>query len=138
LKNTTKEFEIVKAPISPVLSVTNATIKASETLSLDVVGNLGSAEPVYTYSTSANGEYSATKPAAIGTYFVKATIPAATNYLGGVTAPVQFAIVNDAAQIVPVICGENLSFAFDVLQAVNFTSLCYVGPESNVIFSRRA
>ena len=63
--------------------------------------DFGADTATYTYSTSENGEYSATVPTAAGTYYVKATIAETGNYVG-VTATASFTIA-PASQDAPVV-----------------------------------
>lgn len=54
------------------------------------VSNFGTI--VYSYSTSANGNYTTTVPTAAGTYYVKATVAATNNWKAAESAPVMFTI----------------------------------------------
>lgn len=46
----------------------------------------------FTYSKTADGDYSATVPTNAGTWYVKATVPETSNYVGAVSEPVEFEI----------------------------------------------
>ncbi|GHV69548.1 hypothetical protein AGMMS49928_12220 [Spirochaetia bacterium] len=92
-------FDIHKAAITPVVSAASVTYPATPSPSVSS-GNLGGGVVTYTYSTTETGGYSATVPTTAGTYWVKATVGATDNYLGGDSAPVSF-VINKAA-ITPV------------------------------------
>lgn len=81
-----------KANISPSVTM-NGWTYGSAASNPSVSGNPGNGTPTYQYkvSTAANNTYSDTKPTNAGTYTVKATIPATTNYNGG-TATANFTI----------------------------------------------
>jgi hypothetical protein len=55
-------------------------------------GNPGGGSVNYIYSIAQDGIYSATVPSTAGTYWVKAIVAATTNYLGGESAAISFAI----------------------------------------------
>jgi hypothetical protein len=113
LKSTSKQFSIIKSPISPILRAQNATIRKGDDFWLSVIGKPETAMTSYRYSTSVDGTYSATAPSEIGTYFVKAVVAESDNYLGGETAPIEYAIVSENAHIVDVVWGAMTSFTYD-------------------------
>ncbi|MCL1947720.1 MAG: hypothetical protein FWF51_11340, partial [Chitinivibrionia bacterium] len=109
--NTTKNFTITKADISPILKI-EGTVTAQSQLNPVVIGNLGAATPIYSYCAVENGEYKAEFPTGAGTYFAKATIPATDYYNGATTPPAEFAIVAQNAAPVAVEWGSTV-FAYD-------------------------
>ena len=111
LTGATKQFTIRKAPINPVLNISNAIV--GNPLNPSVVGNLGGGVPVFMYATSANGDYSATPPTAQGNYFAKAVIPETANHLGAETAPVPFTITSASATTIAVVWGAQSEFLYD-------------------------
>lgn len=91
-KTSTVTVTVNKANISPSVTM-NGWTYGSTASNPSVSGNPGNGTPTYQYkvSTAANNTYSDTKPTNAGTYTVKATIPATTNYNGG-TATANFTI----------------------------------------------
>ena len=86
------EVTIAKANISPSVSMNGWTYGGTAS-SPSVSGNTGSGGVTYQYkvSTAADNTYSSTRPSNAGTYTVKATIAATTNYNGN-TATTNFTI----------------------------------------------
>ena len=87
---------IDKANISPSVTMSGWTYGGTAS-SPSVSGNTGNGSVTYQYkvSTAADGTYTTTRPSDAGTYTVKATVPATTNYNSG-TATANFTIAKAA------------------------------------------
>ena len=88
----TTNFTIAKANISPTVSMSGWTF-GNTASTPSVSGNTGNGTVTYHYkkSTEGDGSYTTTKPSNAGTYTVRATIAATTNYNGN-TATKNFTI----------------------------------------------
>ena len=64
---------------------------------------------VFTYSASENGEYTATVPTAVGSYFVKATVAGTANY-GEATKTARFEIKKAAALVATAPTAKTLTY----------------------------
>jgi hypothetical protein len=87
----TLTLTVNKAAITPVVTLASSTYPTVNSPSVSS-GNPGSGSVSYSYSATETGEYSATVPSTAGTYWVKATVAETTNYLGGTSAAVSFAV----------------------------------------------
>lgn len=85
-------IKIAKANISPTVSMANWTYGGTASTP-SVSGNSGNGTVTYHYkvSTAADSTYTTTKPSAAGTYTVRASVAATTNYNAG-TATKNFTI----------------------------------------------
>jgi hypothetical protein len=100
LRNTTQQFTIDKASISPILNIASTGFGVA--LSPSINGNLGGGAVTVRYSTNANGPFEQMPPVAAGEYYAKAIIDETQNYLGAETPVVQFSIASMNAQTVSV------------------------------------
>jgi len=101
-----KAFTINRANITPTVNVSDVTYPNQ--VNPSVSGNTGNGTVTYSYSNSADGTYTATKPTNAGTYYVKATVGVTTNYYGATTAPKAFTIKK--ADITPTIKISDVTY----------------------------
>ncbi len=89
-----------------------------ETASTPVAAATSGENVSFTYSDSATGTYSATKPTDAGTYYMKATVAANDTYSGLESAPISFKIAR--AKLTPSITG-TISKVYDGTTTVETT-----------------
>ena len=58
----------------------------------EITARYGASTAVFTYATEKGGEYTATVPTTAGTYYLKAVIPATSEYAGAMKADIPFTI----------------------------------------------
>jgi len=104
----TADFEIAKAPISPVVTIEGWTY-GEEAKAPSTTGNPGDGAVTYAYKLKEASEesYTADVPVNAGTYTIKATVAETDNYLGG-TATADFEIAK--APITPVVTLEGWTY----------------------------
>ena len=95
-----KNFTIQKADLSSLSVSMSDWTYGNSASTPSVSGNSGSATVTYQYkvSTAADNTYTSTKPSNAGTYTVKATVPATSNY-NGATATANFTISKAACSV---------------------------------------
>ncbi len=108
-ENSTENFSIVEASISPVVSIEGWTYgdDANEP-SLEKSTNPGNGEVTYEYSKKDEGAWSKTVPTAAGDYTVRASVAATANYKAG-TATADFTIAPKSIAAAKVVLGAGLT-----------------------------
>jgi hypothetical protein len=101
---------VAKAAITPVVTQANINYGGTVSPSVTVASNPGNGTATYEYSATETGTYNSTVPSALGTHWVKATVPATTNYQGGTSAAVSFAITGGTPSVINAwVAGETIA-----------------------------
>ncbi len=104
----TTSFSIVKASISPSVSITGWTYGGTaNTPSVAADSNPGSGDVTYEYSVKGKDSWSDTVPTDAGEYTVKATVAETTNYKEG-TGTADFSIAPKSIEGAAVVLGPGL------------------------------
>lgn len=78
----TADFSVAKAPIVPTVSIEGWTYGTTANKPA-VSSNLGGVKVTYAYAKVGEDQFSSKVPKDVGSYMVRATVAASTNYLGG-------------------------------------------------------
>ena len=122
--DTTKDWKIDKASITPVVSLGDTVY--GDPLSPSVSGNPGKGVVTYTYYSDAACETVVT-PENVGTYYVKATVAETDNYQGATTANgVSFRITQKPVTVSGITAGDK-PYDGNTTATLNYDGVTFTG-----------
>ena len=121
--DTTKDWKIDKASITPVVSLADTTY--GDPLSPSVSGNPGNGVVTYTYYSDATCTDAVT-PRNAGTYYVKAAVAQTANYQSGESAPVSFRITQKPVTVSG-ITAENKTYDGNTTATLKYDEVVFDG-----------
>ena len=127
-------WSITKAANSWTLAPALENWKAGETACAPTAqARFGTDTITYTYSTSADGDYSAAVPAKAGTYYMKAQLAASDDYSGLTAEPVAFRVLDAAAETRPTVYAAAADKTIGYGEQVGSITVHYTDAAGNTV-----